>query len=173
MQGAGAATPAIPTGQRNPLLDAVAEQHAIPAAAKTDQPAAIPTGQSNPLLAAVAEQHALPADTKQDLATPPAAQESGSVVSRLTEADLQERTHEAAQPAGVQSGWLTAWFRKGAAAQAPADGGEAAQPSAGAGFVSRLGHSLTTSFGRGQGSNAPATKPLADLAAVRCIPFSS
>lgn len=148
------------------MLDAVAQQHAVPAAATADPPIAIPTGQESPLLQAIAQQHAIPTDAEPGSA---AVAGSGSLFSPLTEADLQERTKDA-KPSGMQSGWLTAWFRKGAA-QAPADSSKAVHPSAGAGSLSRLGNSLTTSFSSAQSSAAPATtKPLADLAGVRLLP---
>ena len=161
----GSQTPALPTGQRSPLTDAIAPQHAVPAAAVRDLPEsaatpAVSTGQENPLLDAIAEQHALPqTDAKTS---------GGGIVSRLSETDLAERTG-GAQPTGMQSGWLTSWFRKGA--QAPQQAAPSGIPDSrsnsssqsGAGTVSRLGHSLTTSFGSTEG---PSTTPLVDSAQV-------
>ncbi|CAL8463993.1 g3528 [Coccomyxa elongata] len=166
----GSGTPALPTGQSNPLADAIAQEHAVPAAAAGDlsKSPAVPTEQKNPLLDAIAEQHALPQTE---------AKTSGAgVVSQLTEADLAERTG-GAQPAGVQSGWLTSWFRKGT--QAPQQAAPSGSPDSssnssqpGAGTVSRRGHSLTTSFGPRKGSSTGATTPLANLAQERTQPLA-
>ncbi|BDA49099.1 hypothetical protein COCOBI_13-2090 [Coccomyxa sp. Obi] len=169
----GSGTPALPTGQRNPLADAIAQEHAVPAAAAGDlskSPAvpAVPTQQKNPLLDAIAEQHALPQTE--------AKTSSGGVVSRLTEADLAERSG-GPQPAGVQSGWLTSWFRRGAqapqqAAQSGSSDSSSNSSQSGAGTVSRRGHSLTTSFGSAEGSSAGTTTPLADFAQERTQPLA-
>lgn len=159
------------------MADAIAQEHAVPAAAAGDLPKspavakspAVPTEQNNPLLDAIAEQHALPQTE---------AKTSGAgVVSQLTEADLAERSG-GAQPAGVQSGWLTSWFRKGA--QAPQQAAPSGSPDSssnssqpGAGTVSRRGHSLTSSFGSGEGSSTGATTPLANLAQVHLLSMLS